>query len=44
MELTPIIEESFAQYSGAVLQSRALVDARDFFKAVRKANFLLYEN
>lgn len=32
MELTPIIEESFAQYSGAVLQSRALVDARDFLK------------
>ena len=32
MELTPIIEESVAQYSGAVLQSRALVDARDFLK------------
>ena len=32
MELTPIIEESFAQYSGAVLQSRSLVDARDFLK------------
>ena len=27
--LKPIIEESFAQYSAAVIQSRALVDARD---------------
>jgi DNA gyrase subunit A len=31
-ELKPIIEESFTQYSGAVLQSRALVDARDCLK------------
>ena len=31
-ELTPIINESFAQYAGAVLQSRALVDVRDCLK------------
>ena len=30
--LKPIIEESFVQYSGAVLQSRALVDVRDGLK------------
>ena len=30
--LKPIIEESFAQYSAAVIQSRALVDARDGLK------------
>ena len=29
MNLTPIIEESFTQYAGAVLQRRALVDVRD---------------
>lgn len=31
-DLTPIIKESFLQYSGAVLQSRALVDVRDGLK------------
>lgn len=31
-QMKPIIEESFIQYSGAVLQSRALVDARDGLK------------
>lgn len=31
-DLKPIIEESFTQYSGAVLQSRALVDVRDGLK------------
>lgn len=31
-ELKPIIEESMIQYSGAVLQSRALVDVRDGLK------------
>ena len=31
-QLKPIIEESFTQYSGAVLQSRALVDVRDCIK------------
>lgn len=30
--LKPVIEESFIQYSGAVLQSRALVDVRDCLK------------
>lgn len=30
--LKPIIEESFVQYSGAVLQSRALIDVRDGLK------------
>lgn len=30
--LTSVIEESFSQYSAAVIQSRALVDARDFLK------------
>ena len=30
--LKPIIEESFSQYSAAVIQSRALVDARDGLK------------
>ena len=30
--LKPIIEESFEQYSGAILQSRALVDVRDGLK------------
>ena len=30
--LTPIISDSFVQYAGAVLQSRALVDARDCLK------------
>ena len=31
-ELKPIIEQSMTQYAGAVLQSRALVDARDCLK------------
>ena len=31
-KLKPIIEESFSQYAGAVLQNRALVDARDGLK------------
>ena len=30
--LLPIIENSFTQYSAAVIQSRALVDARDGLK------------
>ena len=30
--LTPVIKESFIQYAGAVLQSRALVDVRDGLK------------
>lgn len=31
-ELQPIIEQSFTQYTGAVLQSRALIDVRDGLK------------
>lgn len=31
-ELKPIIEQSFAQYAGAVIQSRALIDVRDGLK------------
>lgn len=31
-DLKPIIEQSFSQYSAAVIQSRALVDARDGLK------------
>lgn len=31
-QLKPIIEESFTQYAGAVLQSRALIDVRDCIK------------
>lgn len=31
-ELKPIIEQSIAQYAGAVLQSRALIDVRDGLK------------
>ena len=43
MELTPIIKESFVQYSGAVLQSRALVDARDCLKpSARQIFYCLY--
>ena len=32
MSLENIIEESFSQYAGAVIQSRALVDVRDCIK------------
>ena len=41
--LTPIIEESFSQYSGAVLQSRALVDARDCMKPSARQIFYCME-
>lgn len=38
-----IIEESFIQYSGAVLQSRALVDVRDCIKpSARQIFYCLY--
>lgn len=38
-----IIGESFAQYAGAVAQSRAIVDARDFLKpSARQINYCLY--
>lgn len=31
-DMLPIVKESFSQYAGAVLQSRALVDVRDCLK------------
>ena len=38
-----IIEESFIQYSGAVLQSRALIDVRDCIKpSTRQILYALY--
>lgn len=41
--LKPIIEESFTQYAGAVLQSRALVDVRDCLKpSARQIFYCLY--
>lgn len=43
MDLTPIIKESFQQYAGAVLQSRALVDVRDCLKpSARQIFYCLY--
>lgn len=43
MELTPIIKESFSQYAGAVLQSRALVDVRDAMKpSARQIFYCMY--
>lgn len=43
MDLTPILKESFTQYSGAVLQSRALVDVRDCLKpSARQIFYCLY--
>ena len=42
-ELKPIIKESFTQYAGAVLQSRALVDVRDCLKpSARQIFYALY--
>lgn len=41
----PIIEESMIQYSGAVLQNRALVDVRDGLKpSARQILYCMYEN
>ena len=38
-----IIKESFSQYAGAVLQSRALVDVRDCLKpSARQIFYCLY--
>lgn len=38
-----IIDQSFTQYSGAVIQSRALVDARDCVKpSARQIFYCLY--
>lgn len=43
MNLTQIVKDSFAQYGGAVLQSRALVDARDCLKpSARQIFYCLY--
>ena len=42
-ELTNIIKDSFSQYAGAVLQSRALVDVRDCIKpSARQIFYCLY--
>lgn len=41
--LTQIINESFIQFSGAVLQSRALMDARDCIKpSARQVFYCMY--
>ena len=41
--LTPIIKDSFLQFSGAVLQSRALSDARDNMKpSARQIFYCMY--
>lgn len=43
VNLTPIIKESFLQFGGAVLQSRALPDARDLMKpSARQIFYCLY--
>ena len=43
MDMTTIINESFSQYAGAVLQSRALVDVRDCLKpSTRQILYCLY--
>ena len=42
-DLKPIIKESFIQYAGAVLQSRALIDVRDCLKpSARQIFYCLY--
>ena len=43
MQLQSIIEQSFTDYAGAVLQSRALCDARDFLKpSARQIFYCMY--
>lgn len=43
VNLTSVIEESFLQFGGAVLQSRALPDARDLLKpSARQIFYCLY--
>jgi DNA gyrase subunit A len=42
-DLKPIIETSFTQYSGAVLQSRALIDVRDCLKPSARQIFYCME-
>lgn len=42
-DLKPIVKESFMQYAGAVLQSRALVDVRDCLKpSARQIFYCMY--
>ena len=42
-DLKPIVKESFIQYAGAVLQSRALVDVRDCLKpSARQIFYCMY--
>ena len=44
-QLEPIIKKSFIQYSGAVLQSRALVDVRDCLKpSARQIFYSMYQH
>lgn len=43
MKLTPVIKEAFEQYSGAVIQSRALPDARDLCKPSARQVFYCME-
>ena len=42
-KLKPVIEDSFQQYAGAVLQSRALVDVRDCLKPSARQIFYCLE-
>lgn len=42
--IKPVIEESFKQYAGAVLQSRALVDVRDCLKPSARQIFYSMHN
>ena len=43
-DIKPIIEQSFNQYAGAVLQSRALIDSRDCIKpSARQILYSMYE-
>jgi DNA gyrase/topoisomerase IV subunit A len=44
-DLKQVISDSFVQYSGAVLQSRALVDARDCLKpSARQIFYSMYQH
>ena len=43
-DIKPIIEQSFNQYAGAVLQSRALIDSRDCIKpSARQILYSMHE-
>lgn len=45
MSVSEIIKESFSQYAGAVLQSRAFVDVRDCLKpSTRQILYCMYKN